>query len=142
MCSYWPMCKYPFSGDINQFLSNMIPGVHGVLLSLTVASIYLNRHCKLPHKTRVSERSSANISARYTKFPGVYSPEFLHTLSLLRSSVSVLLPRTVNARRVKANNYFRHRLEFFSTSIWWTLSIVASIFGIFFPLNVKIASLI
>lgn len=92
MCSYWAKCKYPFFGDIKQFLSNMNPSIHRAPLSLTVTSILVKTETVNYHRnTRALDCSMANISTRYSKFPGVYSPEFLNALSLLRSPVSVLL---------------------------------------------------
>lgn len=92
MCSYWAKCKYPFFGDIKQFLSNMNPSIHRALLSLTVKSILHKTETVNYHRnTRALDCSMANISTRSNKFPGVYSPEFLNALSLLRSPVSVLL---------------------------------------------------
>lgn len=78
MCSYWAKCKYPFFADIKQLLSNMNPSIHRALLSLVVTSILLEtetvNNCL---NTRAADYNTANISTRYSKFPGVYSPEFL-----------------------------------------------------------------
>jgi len=40
MCSHWAKCKYPFFGDIQQFLGNMNPSIHSTL-SLAGTSILL-----------------------------------------------------------------------------------------------------
>lgn len=70
----------------------MNPSIHRAPLSLTVTSILVKTETVNYHRnTRALDCSMANISTRYSKFPGVYSPEFLNALSLLRSLVSVLL---------------------------------------------------
>lgn len=82
MFSYWAKCKYPFFGDLKQFLSNMNPSTHRALLSLPVTSILLKtetvNYCL---NTRALDYSMANIPSRYSKFPGLHSPEFLDALS-------------------------------------------------------------
>lgn len=70
-------CKYPFFGEIKQFLSNMNPSIHSALLSLSVTSILLRTETvNYRLYTRAVDYSMANISTRYSKFTDVYSPEF------------------------------------------------------------------
>ncbi len=60
----------------------MKPSIHGGLLSLAVhVHFSRDRNCKLSYNTRAPDYSTANIPARYSKFPGVDSPEFLNASS-------------------------------------------------------------
>lgn len=70
MCTHWTKCKYPFFGDIKQFLSNMNPSKHRALLSRG-GDVHLtqDRNCKLQLNIRALDYSTAYISTRYSKFP-------------------------------------------------------------------------
>lgn len=120
MCSYWPKCKYPFFGKRKQFLSNMNPTIHRALLSLAVTSILLQTETVNYLNTRAVGYSIANTSTRYSKFSGVYSPEFLKALSqvVIVSSVSVLLQCVsrcrVNVRKEDIKNSMNKEALFLS----------------------------
>lgn len=60
----------------------MNPSIHRALLSQAVMSILVKTETVNYHlNTRVLDYSMESISARSSKFPGVYSPEFLKALS-------------------------------------------------------------
>uniref|UniRef100_A0AAQ6IL24 Claudin n=1 Tax=Anabas testudineus TaxID=64144 RepID=A0AAQ6IL24_ANATE len=63
MCCYWAKCKYPFFTDEKLFHSNMNPSVCSSTSSLAV---------KERKKETLNYCLRANISASYSKLPGIY----------------------------------------------------------------------
>lgn len=78
MCLNWAKCKYPFLKYLKLFLSNMKPSIHSALLSLSATFISPKTET-VNHRldTRGADYDTANISTRYSKFPAVFSHEFL-----------------------------------------------------------------